>query len=232
MVAGLIALFATSSGYAQTAESLVQTQGFSFTPNGNVNLTFAQFDDQGGTLVLTGVEITVTYTKTGGSLSVDNDSSESGSIDLSHTIVGNLTVKSGGVSLIDNSYQAIGSSLNASSTATTTIGATTGDSTTSYDNTGLSDNWVFSATDVTATDSGTILSALQSAYVGTGNFVLNFAATQTSDIDGLGGVNYALVNSAISGAVTVTYTYEVIPEPSSVLLGLGSVGLFFLRRRR
>ncbi|MFT4175284.1 MAG: choice-of-anchor E domain-containing protein [Luteolibacter sp.] len=233
VAAGLIALFATSNGYAQTAESLVQTRDFNFTPNGNVDLTFAKFNDMGGTRILTSVEVTVDYTKIDGSLSVDNDSAEAGSISVAHSIRGDLTVASGGVSLMNTTGNSIGVNVVASSTGGTTLGATSGDPTNAYNDTSpASDHWVFTPADTNASNSGTIFSGFQNSYVGTDNFVLNFAALQTSDINGLGGVNYALVNSSIEGFVTVRYNYDVIPEPSSMLFGLGSVGLLFFRRRR
>lgn len=214
-----------------SATTIVQTKSYSFVPNGNQTLTFDKFDTTYGTL--TSVTVSVSMLKSGGSLAVDNDSATGGTINLTHEVVGQLS--SNDVSLrktgAGNVFVGQSGSVTATSTFSTTIGATTGDSTTSFDNTGSGDYVSYSPDDASASDSGTIRSADIGDYesVGAATFDVNFAGLQTTNVTGLGGLQQAFTVSGLSGDVTVTFNY--VPEPSAALLGgLGMLAL--LRRRR
>lgn len=233
-VAALLSVAAATS--ANAALTLIETETFSFVPNGSRQMTFDKFDTQGGTRVLQSVEVTVSYTKSGGSLAVDNDSETGGTIRLQHSINGTLSVSSGGVNLLDSTFNPIGTGLNAVSVHESLgIGPTSGDSTSQFNSTGNSDYFLFSPDPLTVTASGTINSALQSGFVasaGNNTFTLNFNALQTTDASGLGGLQQAFVVSSVEGFVTVKYNYDVVPEPSISVLGvIGALGLVVRRRR-
>jgi len=215
---------------------LTQTEDFGFMPNGSQQVRFEKFDDLADTRVLRSVEITLEYTKIGGSLAVDNDSAMPGTIDLQHTVNGGLSVVSGGISLLDFSFNPIGASLNAATSLHgVKIAASSGDSISEYNNTGLSDYFIFNPTNLTVSATGTVNSIFTSSYIAVGtadNFILNFGAFQTMGATGLGGLQQAYVMSEVQGFVTVTYHYDVAPEPSSILLGLaGAIGVGIRRRR-
>lgn len=230
-------LAALSSGTAARAAFVItDTKNFSFLPNGEQEMTFAKFDDQGGSRILQSVEISIELTKTGGSLAVDNDSATAGTINLSHEIRGNLNVVSGGISLLDLAFNPIGATIRANSAMNNVgIGATSGDSTSEFNNTGLGDYYLFVPSSLTVSSSGTINSFFTNNYVATGssdNFVLNFAADQITSATGIGGLQQAYVVSGVQGNVTVKYNYDVIPEPTAAVLGvIGTAGLFLRRRR-
>ena len=68
-------------------------------------------------------------------------------------------------------------------------------------------------------------------YIGTGDVDFNFDFTAASLISGAGNIISAFQTSA-GAEVTVTYTFEPVPEPSSTaLLGLGGLALILRRRR-
>lgn len=223
--------FASLMGLSQAA-TIVQTQSFSFVPNGNQVLTFNSFNTNSGTFTLQSVTISITLNKVGGSLQVDNDSATGGTIDLSHQVVGSLSNSLGGGSLTRANFTIIGSSgsLTASSTLPgQTIGATTGDATDAFNNTADVDFLAFNPGNTSASDSGAVRTDSISLYEGTGTFTNTLSASQLTSATGLGGLQQAFTVSNVSGDVTITYTY--IPEPSTALLGaLGVLGL--LRRRR
>ncbi|QJE94270.1 PEP-CTERM sorting domain-containing protein [Luteolibacter luteus] len=232
-----LTLLAVAGAKAQAAYVLSQTENFGFLPNGSQQVTFDKFDDQGGTRVLQSVEVTLEFTKTGGSLAVDNDSASAGTIGLQHTINGSLTVVSGGISLLDLAFNPIGATLNATSSLDGLgIGATSGDPTTEFNNTGQSDYYIFAPSNLTVSASGTINSLFNGGYVAAGGnntFVLNFGALQTTGATGMGGLQQAYVVSDVQGFVTVKYNYDVVPEPSAAMLGLiGTIGLVVRRRSR
>ncbi len=237
-VAALL-LPAAATIHHASAAVLIQTQNFSFVPNGSQTLTFAKFDSSLGTLQ--SVIVTVGYTKSGGSLSVDNDSENSGNIDLSHSISGNLTVASGGVSLLNSEFSTIGLNLNAVNTSTSIIGPTSGDPIDEFNATGDVDFVRFDPSPITVTDSGTINSIFQNSYISNPEsniFSLIFEALQSTGATGLGGLQQSFVVSDVEGYVTVTYNYDevtsVVPEPSSTL-ALGALlgfGLMTRVRRR
>lgn len=117
------------------------------------------------------------------------------------------------------------------------IAATTGDSTTAFNATGLGDFVSFSPGSATKSDGGTIRAADQSDYVSDGiltTFSLNFEALQALNATGLSGLQQAFTVSNISGAVTVTYDYTpalaAVPESASALFG--GLGLLLIFRRR
>jgi len=225
----LAASVALSSFCAAQTLQVSEQEFFAFTPNGSSVLTFSQFDTQGGTRTLTGVNVALTFTKTGGSLSVDNDSVNGGTLTLSHSLVGGLT--STDVGLVNGSFQTFLSGVEAVSSTSHNIAGNDGDSDTSFD-TGGPDYYSWLPADATLNAAGDIFSGALGGYIGNGTFALLFTANQAVNITGLGGLQQAFTVSNVAGSATVTYTYTtLIPEPSIAALGgLSLLGL--LRRRR
>jgi hypothetical protein len=219
-----------STGFASAA-TIVQTKTFSFVPSDTAVLTFNEYNPllyPGETL--TGVSVEISYTKTGGSLDVDNDSLTGGTISLTHSVLGSLDIGSYDFSKVGGgSVATSGTPLKAINTVSgITVGATTGDRTDQFNVTNAADYYHYAPADATKTVSGNLSNISQ--FQGASTYDWTFGADQTSNVAGLSGVNYALVNSSVNGHVTVTYT--TVPEPSTNLLGLIPVSLFVLRRRR
>lgn len=226
-----VTLFAALAGIGSAA-TLVQTESFAFVPNGNQTLTFNKFDTSLGTL--NSVTVTVVLNKTGGRFEVDNDSENGGTLNLTHSVVGSLTAS--GVALLRDDFSSIGATgtLTASNTLSDqSVSATTGDSTTTFNATGLGDYVLFEPGNASDSDTGSIGSAFISSYAGSGTFTTTVNASQTVDVTGLGGLQQAFTVSSVSGDVTVTYNFTptAVPEPTSALLG-GIGFLLLLRRRR
>ncbi len=232
----LLTLTASLAGLSSAA-TIVQTEIFSFVPNDSRALTFERFDTTLGTL--TSVTVSVDLTKTGGRFEVDNDSETSGTINLTHAIIGSLS--SGDVSLRKSGGGVVSVGQSGSITATSSllnqsVSATSGDATNAFNATGVSDYVLFEPTNVNVSDSGTIRAADQSDYeaVGLSTYDIAFGALQSVNATGLSGLQQAFTVASVSGSVTVTYNYTAVtpvPEPTSALLGGLGVLLFFRRRR-
>jgi hypothetical protein len=223
-------LLASLSGVASAA-TIVQTQNYSYVPNNSQTLTFNKFDTNLGTLL--SVTVSVVLNKTGGQFEIDNDSATAGTVDLTHSVVGQLS--SPDVSLRKTGAGVVFVGQSGSVTATNSlignsVSATTGDNITQFNATNDTDYVKFVPGDSTKSDSGQIRAADQADYesLGASTFDVNFGATQTVNATGLGGLQQAFTVSNVSGNVTVTYNY--IPEPASALLG--GLGLLTLLRRR
>lgn len=214
-----------------SAATIVQTQNYAFVPTGSVPLAFNKFDTTLGTL--TGVTVSVDMTKQRGQLEVDNDSASSGTINLTHQVIGALTssvslVKTGGASSVGQS-----GSFTASNTFSATVGVSSGDNVLTFDATLVADYVKFQPGSASASDTGVIDPTFinQYAFAGFQTFNITMGATQNVSATGLSALQQAFTNSDVDGKVVVTYTYDAVPEPTSALLGgLGVLAL--LRRRR
>lgn len=83
-------------------------------------------------------------------------------------------------------------------------------------------------------DSDTIVAGL-GAFIGNGNIAANVTGNGGFAVSGVSDSTIQVSSFAANGLVTVTYEFEVVPEPSSVALGaLGACGLALVgwRRRR
>lgn len=227
-----IALAASLVGVSSGA-TLIQTQNYAFVPNGSQTVTFNKFDTSLGTL--TGVNVSVTLNKSGGSFQVDNDSDNAGTINLTHQVKGSLSTSLDFRALLNTGFATIGNNTVLVATSTLSnqsIAGTQGDATNAFNATGLGDFVSFNPTTIGASDSGDVNNAFISYYQGTGTFTDTVTADQIVSATGLSGLQQSFTVSNISGAVVVTYTYTAIPEPASALLGgLGLLGLVVRRRR-
>lgn len=227
-----LALSADLTGFS-TAATITQTQSYFFVPTGSVPLAFNKFDTTLGTL--TGVTVSANLLKSRGQLEVDNDSASSGTISLTHQVIGNLTssvslVKTGGGSSVGQS-----GSLTALNTFSANVGVSSGDNVLTFNATLLADYVNFQPGSSTVSDSGNIDLAFinQYGFAGFQTFNITMGATQAVSATGLSALQQAFTNSIIEGDVRVVYNYTpaVVPEPASALLG-GMGCLALLRRRR
>jgi hypothetical protein len=229
-----------------TAYSIVQISDFGFVPNSSVNLVFDRFDTMSGTRNLTSLVMEITYTKSGGQFSVDNESSSSATVTLTQYVSATIkAVPSSSVSLVKD--DGLGSKLGyhgdptddgysvlvASSSDTRVLDANegAGDLPNVFDASG-GDYYRFEPSSVTVSDSGTILDS--SKYLGNDSYTLQVAATQGTDYSGISGLSVSSSPASIVGFVKVTYNFAVspIPEPDVASLVGGIGGLLLLRRRR
>ncbi len=225
-----LALFSATA----SAATIVQTENYSFTPNGSADLVFNQFDTSLGTLE--SITISISLTKTGGSLFIDNDSTTPGSGDITQTVV--IDLVSSDVTLTNTSFQPMGQNITAASVYSASVEGDDGDTDTIVgnsdgfqDDAGPDNDGTVFSTPVNASDSDDVASAVWGDYQGLGTYTLTVQGLQSSDTSTIGGAAFSGTPSEASGSVTVVYTYSPVPEPSITLLGgLGLLGLF--RRRR
>ena len=225
------------------AATIIQTKTFSFAPLGNANLVFDEFDDLGGTLTLTSIEIITTYDKLGGSYFIDNDSGAASSANINQLTSGSVTFVGGNVfALADLGFSPIfgAGSLDSSVNRFFEVAVDNGDYAggplvftpgtlgegppiDDYDGGDFAD-------DLNITESGFVTPLGWSNYTGNSTFTVNFAATSNYDTSSFGGIAFSGTNPIVDGSVTIKYNY--VPEPSSALLvGLVGVGALVRRRR-
>jgi hypothetical protein len=225
MKARILLLALAATGFASAAV-ITQTKTYSFVPSNSATLTFDKFDAATyGTL--TSIVITTEVTKSGGSLFVDNESSDTASGNISQSVTINLN--SIDVDLLAASGGAIGLNVSAVSTYAATTGPDDGDGPgvqpggIDYDGTSFSPT--------TTTETKNVKAIVWSEYEGTGTYNIDVLGAQGFDAAAFGGAAIQITPATASGSVTVVYNFTPIPEPASAMLGaLGCLAL--LRRRR
>jgi opacity protein-like surface antigen len=211
---------------AASAATISETESFSGTPNLTQTLNFDQFDDQGGTLTLQSIQVTISMQVCDGQLVLDNDGEQaaSGTFEFG----AKADIASTDVSLVDSTLQPVTAELEAIHTGSFSLDANVGDGLNDYDSS-APDGMLYTGGTEADSDTGMIASAAFPGYIGTGTYDIDVSATQWSDFGGVSGIEWAVSPVTASGTVTVTYCY--VPEPASMgLLSLG--GLALLRRRR
>jgi hypothetical protein len=211
--------------------TIVQTQNFSFVPDGSAVLTFDQFDTLGGLRDLDLVTISITLTKLDGALFVDNDSVNPASGNITQTVTISLSAAFG---IVDNSFQPIGSGVQAVSTYFADLGGDDGDTDTIVGNNdgfqndgGVDVDGTNFGPETTTVGATTVNSATYGNYIGTGTFDITINGLQGTSTASVGGAAFSGEPATATGSVTITY----VPEPSIAILGgLGILGI--LRRRR
>jgi hypothetical protein len=204
---------------------------YTFVPTGTRALEFEKFNPALGNL--TSIVIQTNVEKTGGSLYVDNDDANGASGNITQTVTITLTsptVANGGVRLTDGDFQAIGSGISAVSSYSVELGPDDGDG--PGVQTGGPDYGGTDFSPVSVASSGNVSSFVFSDYQGTTKFLVNVNGVQSVDTSVANGGAGVFTPASVAGDVTITYTYDAIPEPSAALLGMiGVVGLFIRRRR-
>ena len=205
---------------------------FSFTPSGEVILTFNKVNFAAEDV--SSIFVSVEMTTSSGSLSGDNDSdTEFGNYTAKFGINASLAHSGGNTALIDSSFNhVVGNDLSATDTTSGTLEVDDGDDgdTPGFDE-GGPDYFTFELSDVSDSDSGEIASEVYSDYLGTGTYTITVQADQFQSITGVDGVYPLIVPADLLGFVTV----EVIPvpEPSAYALiaGVMALGWIAIRRR-
>jgi len=240
-VAVFLALFGTAQAavmsYSDNGEGTI-TQTYdsgAFQPGvpSTINILFDQFNTQGGTRTLQSVTVSVTQYAWGGYYSVDNDGDTVANITVQHGATGNITTTAG------YEYFLPAGSLDSLSTILTSNGTVTlqpndGDATDVYNDGGTDAYRLDGPTQGNALSenaSGTRTTGLD-AYTGLGDLSLTYTVNQSSDHDGEGALYYSGGPSSVQSLITVTYNYNVVPEPTSLaLLAFGCAALGLRRRK-
>jgi hypothetical protein len=230
-----IPLLVLASTSFATAATYTTTANFSDLSNGTQLLTLQQLALGAGETLME-IRVTVSNSKTGGSLAVDNETGYSGTVNLSQSLL--ISISSADVTLADSFGDDILQNVAAKSTASVTIGADDGDANPGAEtfDIGGPDYQVvnFSGT-VTKTSNAYIGGDYWSHFLGTGSFNVELDASQSTSVSITGAVSQQTTPPTSAGYVTITYTTAggggAVPEPSVVLLG-GLGFLILLRRRR
>jgi len=233
-IAFVATLVAVASMTSAQADTIVQTESFAGTPNLSRALTFNQFDNQDGFLSLLSIEVVMDLYALDGRVVLDNDGELPGS--GTFTLGASGSIFSTDVALLDASSQPIIAELSAVHSQPFNLAANVGDGPGDWDPSGP-DGLQYDGDVESDSGSGLVAQGLFGEYIGTGTFEIGAAISQQQDFDGLSGIEWSISPVNASGNVTVTYEYEAVPEPASILvwsllcLTVGSVALRRYRRR-
>lgn len=211
------------------AESIIQTNAFSGTPNYTSQLTFNKFDTLGGTRTLKGVSVSIfLLTEAQGRVGVDNDGASPafGTVTMGtslnvikHTGANNpliLDENGDGLATI-YSTTSKSMSLTADDGDTTTFSTVGGD----YD--------IMNVLTTQSSSSIVIGSDYWGKYTGTSTFVFDAIAAQSTDFSSFGGAQVQMDPMSSRGNVVVRYDF--IPEPATASMMALVAGIGFLIRR-
>lgn len=223
-LAGLCAV-ASSAMAAQVS----YTNTYSGIPALSGSMDFAKFDSSLGTL--TGVTIQAQLISDGGALRVDNDSllPASGDIYIGATL--SVSSPSGGVHLLNASAEPLfPAALESKTSAHVDLTGDDGDGTGFQSGGGDYGNVVGGV--VTTYGGGNVGSSYFADYTGSGNFTLDYSATQLADYGSLGGASAEIDALSARGYVSVIYDYTPVPEPAALVAPAIAAGLVFSGRWR
>jgi hypothetical protein len=232
---GIVMMLLSCVAMGANAATIVQTEEFSFLPYAMRTLAFDKFDDSGGNATLTGVHITIQYTRSGGYAAYDNESESSATITLTNS-----------VSLIIDTREVLdltemGSSsrlggftgLKATSSVSATFG-TDDDPLDSNFNSSGADHYRYDLPDVTVGDAAHMNNISQ--FIGTDSFELELEGSQTDQSQLMSGMKSSTSPPSVSGFMTITYEYtetpDTVPDPDpSTMVCIGMIWALFVRRR-
>lgn len=219
------ALFTTAAPVF--AATMPQTQSFSGIPNMDGSLTFNKFDDNGGLNVLTSIQVIFDLTSTGGLLILDNDSDQPASGIFEFGAKGGIG--STDVALLNASYLPVVAQLDATHSSGFSL---TGDPNPIPNdfNPAPTDGMSYTGSTEYDSDSGLIGSFAFAGYTGTGTYDIDYSVIQWLDYGSVSGIEVAYTPVNVSGEVTVIYTYDIVPEPATVILFC--TGVFGLLKRK
>lgn len=200
-----------------------QVQSFAGTPNINNTFTFNQFNTSLGTL--TGIQITLTVNSQGGIYVLDNDSDSAATGTFEFGAMGSMS--STDVILLNSMFASIPGNVGAYQTQTFSLAADNGDGIGNLDSTGP-DGMAYIGHSESGSGTGTVSNMLWSmgtkGFLGTGTYNILCNIMQWSNLTSTGGVEYSVTPVTASGSVQVSYIYDAIPEPATlVILALGAL---------
>jgi hypothetical protein len=225
----VIAFAVLASVSLASAATITQTETFSGIPNFSNDLTFDEFDDLGGTLILNWVRVQLNLNISGGEFTLDNDGV--GPASGNYEFGANGAITSTDVALLDSAFQPVVATVPTLSQGVFSLAGDDGDGLGVYDGT-APDGVVVSGGSYSNSDLGFIASSLLSQYMGNGTFDITADLTQWTDFGGVSGIEWAVTPVSADGSVVVTYDYSV-PEPATMsLLAVGGVAALIRRRRK
>lgn len=216
------------------AETIIQSEAYSFYSSGSQILTFDLFDTSQGDL--TAVSFNVTLFKTGGRLAVDNDDDSAVTFNIVHSVSVSLTNSLGVLSMLTPTLDTVAAGLLAETSTQVSLDPTTGDDTQNFNATGAGDyfnlNPYPSASDSSSDSVHTTLGV--PSYEGTGTFEVEVDGSDGFNLGSEGNISFSGSNdTVVSGVVQITYHFNPsqIPEPSiSKLFVLSGIALYLLRK--
>ncbi len=200
---------------AVQADVISQTQNYAFPLSpGSANLSFAQFDDQGGTRVLRSVELFLSALERA-RVTAENDSTIAGHMGINLT--GFVTASGLGLSVAVPLSQSGGPVAVAASDGVSKSGADFHD---------------FGLLTATGTDSDAETANLL-PFIGAGSITLAVQGAGGFSVSGVTDSTLQVTDFGALGDARVVYTYDVVPEPATLtLLGLGACAVLWRRRVR
>lgn len=222
----LLSLVATLAlAFDASALTMVQTKYF------GQAATFNQFDSGIGNL--NSIRVDVTLSISGGQLNYDNDglTAVSGMIEFGNAV--NLEYTSD-VSLFNSANQMIfdDGKMYAYKSSPFSLAADNGDGHNNFDST-APDGGIIDGDDLTVSDYDYISAVYWNqgtkGYIGKGTYEIAcslipwtiFTGSNTSEIQ-----YYCAPSVLASGSITVTYSYDPVPEPAAISLLTAGIGLF------
>ena len=216
------------------ADTIPQTRYFSGIPNiPNGTSTFNQFDDNGDTWVLQSIQISFTLESSGGRLILDNDNDYAVSGIFEFGSKGDISPTTD-VILKDSSSNPIPGQADAYHSEPFSLAANLGDGVGDYSPVSP-DGLLYNGKIETSIKSGFVGSDFWTAgtngFLGTGTYDIDYSIIRWADHNGSGQIEYAITPVNVNGLLTVVYTYDVVPEPATIiLLALGT--FTFLRKKK